>query len=39
MNLRRHHIVLEISAPGEMALSRLALALVAAIDEAELGRP
>jgi len=39
MNLRRHHIVLEISAPGEIARSRLALALVAAIDEAELGRP
>ena len=33
MNLRRHNIVLEIGAPGEIALSRLALALVDVIDK------
>ena len=33
MNLRRHHMVLEIGAPGEIGLSRLALALVKVIDQ------
>ena len=33
MNLRRHNMVLEIGAPGEIALSRLALALVDVIDK------
>jgi len=33
MNVRRHNLVLEIGAPGEIALSRLALALVDAIDK------
>jgi hypothetical protein len=33
MNLRRRNVVLEIGAPGEIALSRLALALVEVVDK------
>lgn len=35
MNLRRHNLVLEIEAPDEIALSRLALALVGVIDKSQ----